>query len=105
MNAFRSSTSLKTKGLIEERKAFMSGVREDTFDFLSKNNIEFVPSDANMFMMNTKRPGKEFYAAMIKEKVYIGRVWPAWPTYVRVTVGTKEEMAKFKQACLKCYNT
>jgi histidinol-phosphate/aromatic aminotransferase/cobyric acid decarboxylase-like protein len=57
-----------------------------------------------MFMMNVKRPGKEFYSAMAKEKVYIGRVWPAWPTFVRVSVGTREEMAKFKQACLKCYN-
>jgi histidinol-phosphate/aromatic aminotransferase/cobyric acid decarboxylase-like protein len=41
---------------------------------------------------------------MTKEKIYIGRVWPVWPTWVRVTVGTKEEMAKFKTACLKCYN-
>ena len=39
--------------------------------------------------------------AMRKEKVYIGRVWPSWPTYVRVTVGTAEEMAKFKAAFLK----
>jgi histidinol-phosphate aminotransferase len=98
-----ATTSLKTKGLIEKRKAYMTGVRDDVFDFLSKNNVEFIPSDANMFMMNVKRPGKEFYAEMAKEKVYIGRVWPVWPTWVRVSVGTKEEMAKFKQACLKCY--
>ena len=35
---------------------------------------------------------------MIKKKVYIGRVWPIWPTHVRVTVGTKDDMAKFKVA-------
>ncbi len=98
-----ATAGLKAKGLIEKRKAYMVGVREDTFDFLSKNNIEFLPSDANMFMMNVKRPGKEFYSAMAKEKVYIGRVWPVWPTWVRVSVGTREEMAKFKQACVKCY--
>jgi len=28
----------------------------------------------------------------------IGRVWPAWPTHVRVTVGTQEEMDKFTAA-------
>jgi histidinol-phosphate aminotransferase len=99
-----ATAGLKAKGLIEKRKAYMTGVREDTFEFLSKNNIEFIPSDANMFMMNTKRPGREFYAAMTKEKVYIGRVWPVWPTWVRVSVGTKEEMAKFQQACVKCYS-
>jgi histidinol-phosphate/aromatic aminotransferase/cobyric acid decarboxylase-like protein len=98
-----ATTSLKTKGLIEQRKAYMTGVRDDVFDFLSKNKIEFIPSDANMFMMNVNRPGRQFYADMVKQKVYIGRVWPVWPTWVRVSVGTKEEMAKFKQACLKCY--
>lgn len=99
-----ATTSLKTKGLIEKRKAYMTGVRDDTFEFLSKNNIEFIPSDANMFMMNTRRPGREFFTAMAAEKVYVGRVWPIWPTWVRVTVGTKEDMARFKAACLKCYS-
>jgi histidinol-phosphate aminotransferase len=98
-----ATTSLKTKGLIEQRQAYMTGVRDDVFEFLSKNDIEFVPSDANMFMMNAKRSGKMFGAAMAKEKVYVGRVWPIWPTWVRVSVGTKEEMARFKQACSKCY--
>lgn len=99
-----ATTSLKTKGLIEKRKAYMTGVRDDTFEFLSKNNIEFVSSDANMFMMNTKRPGRQFFTAMAAENVFVGRVWPIWPTWVRVTVGTKEEMAKFKEACVKCYS-
>jgi histidinol-phosphate aminotransferase len=98
-----ATTSLKTKGLIEQRIVYMAGVRDDVFEFLSKNDIGFIASDANMFMMNAKRPGREFGAAMAREKVYVGRVWPIWPTWVRVSVGTREEMAKFKQACLKCY--
>jgi histidinol-phosphate/aromatic aminotransferase/cobyric acid decarboxylase-like protein len=52
-------------------------------------------------MVDTKRPGNEVVAAMRKEKVYIGRVWPAWPTYVRVTVGTSDEMKKFQTAFAK----
>lgn len=98
-----ATTSLKTKGLIEQRKAYMTGVRDDTLEFLSKNKIEFISSDANMFMMNTRRPGREFFSTMAAERVFVGRVWPVWPTWVRVTVGTKEEMARFKTACLKCY--
>jgi histidinol-phosphate/aromatic aminotransferase/cobyric acid decarboxylase-like protein len=38
---------------------------------------------------------------MASEKVYVGRVWSAWPNHVRVTIGTKEEMAKFRTALLK----
>jgi histidinol-phosphate aminotransferase len=35
---------------------------------------------------------------MADNKVIIGRVWPVWPTKVRVTVGTQEEMNRFKAA-------
>jgi histidinol-phosphate aminotransferase len=48
-----------------------------------------------------KRPGRQIVDAMAMEKVFIGRVWPAWPTHVRVTVGTPEEMKKFQTAFLK----
>ncbi len=52
-------------------------------------------------MVDVKRPGNQIVTAMRTEKVYIGRVWPSWPTYVRVTVGTAEEMKKFQAAFLK----
>jgi histidinol-phosphate/aromatic aminotransferase/cobyric acid decarboxylase-like protein len=52
-------------------------------------------------MVDTGRPGGQVIAAMAKENVYIGRVWPSWPTYVRVTIGTKDDMAKFKAAFAK----
>jgi len=38
---------------------------------------------------------------MRKEKIFIGRTWPSWPTHVRVSVGTPEEMEKFQSAFLK----
>ena len=50
---------------------------------------------------DVKKPGAEVVKAMAAEKVYIGRVWPAWPTHVRVTVGTAAEMEKFKTALTK----
>ena len=98
-----ANASLKSKTVIPERRATIAAIRTETFEFLDKHNIEFIPSEANMFMMNVKRPGKEFYQDMTKHKVYIGRVWPVWPTWVRVTVGTREEMAKFREACVQCY--
>lgn len=53
-------------------------------------------------MVDVNRPGREFMQSMIKEKVAIGRTWAAMPTYVRVTVGTADEMAKFQAAFVKC---
>jgi histidinol-phosphate aminotransferase len=99
-----ATASLKVKTLVAERRKIIGDIRDDVFSFLTANRIEFIPSESNKFMMNAKRPGAEFYKAMTQENVYIGRVWPVWPTWVRVSVGTKDEMAKFKAACLKCYN-
>ena len=99
-----ATASLRAKNVVSERRAIMTGIREETCAFLDKNRIEFIPSEANMIMINVKRPGAEFWQDMTKYKVYVGRVWPAWPTWVRVSVGTRDEMAKFRDACLKCYN-
>ena len=73
-------------------------VREDVLGFLDKHNFQYVPSVSNCFMVDVKRPGMDVVMALRTEKVYIGRVWQTWPTHVRVTVGTQEEMSKFKAA-------
>jgi histidinol-phosphate aminotransferase len=91
--------SLKVKSLVPERRALNKQIREDTFAYLEKKNIKYIPSETNFFMMEVGRPGAEFSQAMADNKVIIGRIWPAWPTKVRVTVGTAEEMKKFQAAC------
>ncbi|MBI4893858.1 MAG: pyridoxal phosphate-dependent aminotransferase [Acidobacteria bacterium] len=90
--------SLKSKNLVPERRKIIGDIREDVFEWMSKKGYTFVPSVSNKFMVDVKRPGQEVVKAMAVQSVYIGRVWPAWPTYVRVSVGTREEMAKFKVA-------
>jgi histidinol-phosphate aminotransferase len=99
-----ATASVKSKGLIAQRRKIMADIREDTYNWLTSRNVEFVPGQSNCFMVNVKRPGKEFYQAMAAQKVYIGRVWPVWPTWVRVTIGSKDDMAKFKQAFAESYN-
>jgi histidinol-phosphate aminotransferase len=94
-------TSLKQKNLVPERRAIIKGVRDNTFAFLEKHKFSFVPSVSNKFMVDVKRPGGEIIEELRKEKIYVGRVWPSWPTHVRVSIGTQEEMNKFKTAFLK----
>ncbi len=73
---------------------------------MDKNDYAYMKgSQANFFQADVKRPGREFSSLMLKEKVSIGRTWAAMPNYVRVTVGTQEEMDKFKVAYKKCYET
>lgn len=96
-----ATASLKTKGLVPERRKIIADIRADVFDYLSKNNFQFVSSVSNKFMVDVKRPGRDVVSAMYREKVMIGRVWPSWPTHVRVSIGTREEMARFKTAFSK----
>jgi histidinol-phosphate aminotransferase len=93
--------SLKDPNLVPERRKKIGDVRNDTFSFLDKHNFSFVPSVSNCFMVDVKRPGDQVAAALRKEKVVVGRVWPSWPTHLRVTVGLPDEMEKFKAAFLK----
>jgi histidinol-phosphate aminotransferase len=96
-----AAASLKSKTVVPERRKIIAGVREDTFAFLDRHKFKYVPSVSNKFMVDVKRPAREVIAAMAAEKVYIGRPWDAWPTHVRVSIGTQEEMNKFKAAFLK----
>ena len=91
-----ASASLKVKSLIPERKKIIADVRHDSISWVQSKGFKCTPSVSNCFMIDVKKPGAEVMMAMRNDKVYIGRVWPSWPTNVRVTVGTKEEMAKFK---------
>jgi len=93
-----ATASLKAKNLIAERRGINKRVRENTFEFLEKKNVKYILSETNFFMMEVGRPGADFARDMASNKVFIGRVWPIWPTKVRVTVGTQEEMNKFKAA-------
>ncbi len=77
-----ATASLKAKNLVPERKRINEQVRESTFEFLDKHNFHYIPSVSNKFMLDVKRPGREVINAMRPEKIYIGRVWPSWPTYV-----------------------
>jgi histidinol-phosphate aminotransferase len=91
-------TSLKEGQLVPERKRINASVREETFQWFSRNGYSYVPSQSNCFMLDTKRPAKDVIAAMASQNVFIGRVWPVWPTHVRITVGTHPEMERFQIA-------
>jgi histidinol-phosphate aminotransferase len=96
-----ATASLKDPQLVGERRRINASVRQQTFQWFDRNGYSYIPSEANHFMLETKRPGKEVREAMAKENVLIGRTWPVMPTYVRVTVGTQEEMERFQAAFQK----
>ena len=93
-----ATVSLKDPQLVPERKRINTTIRQATFEWLSQKGYSFVPSQSNCFMLDARRPAKEVIAAMRAQNVFIGRVWPVWPTHVRITVGTQSEMERFQEA-------
>jgi histidinol-phosphate aminotransferase len=93
-----AAASLRDAQLVPERKRINAEVRAATFEWLDRNGYSYIRSESNFFMLDTKRPGKDAIAAMAKLNVHVGRIWPALPTFVRVTVGTRPEMERFQAA-------
>ncbi len=90
--------SLQSKNLVAERRAINKRIREDTFEHLEKKGIEYIPSETSFFMMEVGRPAEEVWEALAKQNVYVGRIWPIWPTKLRVSIGTQDDMDRFKAA-------
>ena len=96
-----ATASMQVKTLVAERRAINKQIRDNTFEFLEKKKVSYIPSEGNFFLMEVGRPGGDVARAMAEHKIYIGRVWPIWPTKVRVSIGTQEEMNKFAAAFSK----
>lgn len=96
-----AAASLGVADLVPHRRKQIAEVRNETFAFLRAHGVAFVPSESNCFMVQTAKPGADIVAALRTHNVYIGRVWPSWPNHVRVSVGTRADMAAFQTALLK----
>jgi histidinol-phosphate aminotransferase len=93
-----AKASLLDDELVLKRRKIIGDVRVDTLDWLKSKGYACTPSVSNCFMLDVQRPGKEVLAGMAAKDIYIGRIWPAWPTQVRITVGTHDEMLAFRKA-------
>lgn len=105
ITAMACGAAVYTQGdLIKARRAEMIATRDATISALTKKGIAVQPgAQANMFMVDWKKPAKEVQAALMAQKVQIGRSWPIWPTMSRITVGSPSDMAAFLAAVDKVY--
>src|SRR5580765_4808 len=59
-----ATASLKDPNLVAERRRINASIRQQTFDWMSRNGFTFIPSESNCFMVDVKRPGQEVRDAM-----------------------------------------
>jgi len=65
---------------------------------LDKMGYPQIPSQANFIMFDCKRPVVPLIQAMKERKVHVGRLFPALPNHMRLTIGKKSEMETFVEA-------
>ncbi|MEY2531367.1 MAG: histidinol-phosphate aminotransferase [Verrucomicrobiota bacterium] len=77
--------------LNSEAKTFVIGE-------LDKMGYKQIPSQANFIMFDVKRPVVPLIKALKERNVQVGRLFPALPNHMRVTIGKKSEMEAFLSA-------
>jgi histidinol-phosphate aminotransferase len=79
------------KRLNSEAKAFVTGE-------LDAMGYKQIPSQANFIMVDVKRPVVPLIQGLKQRNVQVGRLFPALPNHMRVTIGKKTEMEAFLSA-------
>lgn len=90
--------SLTDAALIPERRAMIKAGRTETVKWLEKQGYACSKSEANCFLVDMKRPGREVQAALATHGINIGRTWAGFENWPRISVGTEEEMGRFRDA-------
>ncbi len=62
---------------------------------LNTMGYDLIPSQANFVMIDLKRPVVPLIEALKQRNVQVGRLFPALPNHLRVTLGKKAEMETF----------
>ena len=79
-------------------KAINKQLRERTIAELNAYGYETIPSDTNFFMVNTKTDVTPLGQKFAEKYVLVGRKFPPMDTWLRVSIGTDEEMKRFTAA-------
>jgi histidinol-phosphate aminotransferase len=73
-------------------------IRNRTTTALEGMGHKVIPSDANFFMVHIRRPVQPVIEEFRKRGVIVGRPFPPMTDYLRVSIGTPEEMDRFMTA-------
>jgi histidinol-phosphate aminotransferase len=72
--------------------------KQFTTSELEKMGYRSIPSQANFIMFDCKTPVVPIIKAMKDHNVHVGRLFPALPNHMRLTIGKKSEMETFLMA-------
>lgn len=75
-----------------------AATKADVVASLKRLGYEIVPSETNFIMIDVRRDVRPLLASMRTHGVHVGRLFPAMPHHMRVTIGRPEQMQAFVRA-------
>jgi histidinol-phosphate aminotransferase len=69
--------------------------RQLVFDEMKRLKFETTASESNFLMINVRKPVAPVIQEFERRKILVGREFSAMPHFLRVTIGTEDEMKKF----------
>jgi histidinol-phosphate aminotransferase len=93
-----ASASLDDETQVTNGRKMNSEAKGYTLSELEKLGYKSIPSQANFIMFDCKKPVVPIIQAMKDKKVAVGRLFPAYPNHMRLTIGKQSEMESFVNA-------
>ena len=93
-----ASASLDDADQVNNGRKMNSEAKGYTLSELEKLGYKSIPSQANFIMFDCKKPVVPIIKAMKDKNVAVGRLFPAYPNHMRLTIGKKSEMESFVSA-------
>ena len=88
---------------LPERKAALLKTRRELCAWLRERNLSYIEPHANFMMIDIGRDARELIFSMPQKGVAVGRPFPPLTNYMRVSIGTDADMAKFKEVFWQVY--
>jgi histidinol-phosphate aminotransferase len=90
--------SLKDAEQVTRGRRLNSEVKKNVCAELDTLGYRYIPSHANFMMIDLRREARPILGDMRARGVEVGRLFPALPNFMRVTIGTAPEMKQFLSA-------
>ena len=87
--------SLKAPDHVSRGRALNAEVKKSVCTELDTLGYRYIPSHANFMMIDLRREVRPVIDAMRSRNVEVGRLFPALPNFMRVTIGTAPQMTQF----------
>src|SRR2546430_6870224 len=90
-----ASASLDDPDHVPNGQRLNKEAKQFTTSELDKLGYKSIPSQANFIMFDCKRPVVPIIQAMKERNVHVGRLFPALPNHMRLTIGKRSDMESF----------